>query len=355
MKFKIKVFNYMFLFILSGIIYSMMTSIIIDNKLGNKFYILFLDAIVNIFILIFIYKLRNNKKKKLLTIAIGGISSITLSFFDSYNLIFITIFYITITFAIDFNINDSSAKIIEVKKKEGMKKLSIYSSFAQLIGFFAGSFFNNINKYFLSAIIIMCFLIKGYECFNNNNNNINETKNILPKEYDIKEFIWDNNWILLLLFSSTATFWIPIFIYNLNKMGLNQFYFLPFVLPGIFSIIILKFFKNTSTKIINISFMSIIIIFILTLKYIFLSITVFSIYVGISMLITSSLKNKILSEYPQKRREIIIEIFKCMSCIVVLIFSITSIVFNEVQWIILLSDFIGAIILIIFNKKKEFY
>lgn len=352
MKSKRTLAIYVLLCIASGLMYSMTTSKIIDYQLGNKFYILFTDAIVNIviFAIISLHLNRNIKPTSLVIFSI--FVSLAFSLYMKNSLISVTLFYFLLTLIIDFDLIDSENRIVLLNRDDGMRNISFFKNFSQIIGFFVGSFIPDINNIFLAVLFIFLFSLKYFESIRESQSStlISEQKSS-QKVYRLH---WDISWFFLIFLSSTTVFWIPIFIAKLNLLHQNSLYFIPFVLPGIISIIMLRLFAKASKPVITFLYLLGLILFIFSLNQnVWIPIVIFSILVGFNVVINMWLRNNILLKHSNQENFIVLQCFELVNCVILLIFSALALLTEYIPYYLLFFDFIGALGLLLHGWRQE--
>lgn len=352
MKSKRTLVTYVLLYIASGLMYSMTTSKIIDYQLGNKFYILFTDAIVNIviFAIISLHLNRNIKPTSLVIFSI--FVSLAFSLYMKNSLISVTLFYFLLTLIIDFDLIDSENRIVLLNRDDGMRNISFFKNFSQIIGFFVGSFIPDINNIFLAVLFIFLFSLKYFESIRESQSStlISEQKSS-QKVYRLH---WDISWFFLIFLSSTTVFWIPIFIAKLNLLHQNSLYFIPFVLPGIISIIMLRLFAKASKPVITFLYLLGLILFIFSLNQnVWIPIVIFSILVGFNVVINMWLRNNILLKHSNQENFIVLQCFELVNCVILLIFSALALLTEYIPYYLLFFDFIGALGLLLHGWRKK--
>jgi hypothetical protein len=330
--------------VLDGIIYSGYTSLILKNNASNsKMLILTIEAFVSI--LIFFYVNKVGKQLNRVYAIIGMVGSIFSYATMTYSTDIQLINYGFLTFSTSMFTLDLSKKIIENSKsiQNGFSSIANLRSIATMIGFFLGSVLaiNNFREItLLSFVLFLIFFIF--------------IKNDFPMEkstefkFSIKKIKSKKILIILGLLSSNTVIWIPIVVANVLKKNVS-ISFLPFVLPGVSTLIFIGIHRKfqLKQKIIYLSFfvVSVLLITSIQISNISLQILFLTLIVPLSLLVSIKLRSDFLIENEFINKKTLLQLLSVNGNIFLLFFSILSLYIVKIESLILIFNIVTFIYL----------
>ncbi|WP_160157329.1 hypothetical protein [Geobacillus sp. TFV-3] len=235
---------YLFLILLSGILYSYTITRIVSISHISPFWVIIINSIISIFIFIdFSYIKKFSTLHSRFISAITSFLLLILFFLSSFlkdQGIILLVAYAISFFSSSYVGRSLERKIFEEEKRlfGGMVKISIVGNLAKLIGFGVGAFIFSIP---LSIYIFLSFILFLVMASVNVEHGFSYSKVAIAGKKKV-------NSLFLLLFvgliSSIPILWIPSLVERFNEAGMIRLSFIPFVLPGIMNILFLRYLKD---------------------------------------------------------------------------------------------------------------
>lgn len=348
LKFRSLILGYVFQFMVTGLIYSMSTSLLIVGNLGNKYLILFADCLVNIILFLIIARIKLSPARVNLINGLGLAFAFICIWLPMNILPSILVFYSLATLILSLNMRQRENILVHLDTQNGMTNISLMQTLAQLLGFVIGTFINQ-NTFWL--VIVFLILSFGGNFFWDNHKCILKSPVHTQHRLPIK-LNWD--WVILMMLSSTAVFWIPSFVSKLSEAGYSNLLFLPFALPGLFTLIMLSFSRKYELTYLVYVYCPLIIIFWVSLHFnVWLSITLFSVLVSFSVTLAARTKRHLLKHSIEENRQLVLQMFELVSVLLTFLFSFLALFFSWIPFVLLSLDLIATFILM-FKKKGIF-
>ncbi|UXV15436.1 hypothetical protein [Mammaliicoccus sciuri] len=296
------------------------------------------------------------------TVASTGIVLIifiqVLLFINIHKVLLLLILYIFCSLLFNVYLLAIENKIVDKSQnaRRGLINITLLRNLSKIIGFGLGALFYYVTIFNYSFILIVVFTILLLpNLVNNNFDKKNKIEIIKLKGIGLIFF--------LLSLGSVSVFTIPKFVSDLKDKGLIEYSSFPFILPGIFSVLYLKFLKqsmfNNNIKLKSTTY-TILIVILLTLiytdVYIWLQMFIFSLIVAISISLTIDLRAKIIYMNHELNLKGLLQFFNLLSAFSILVFSSLSLKIDSVPIIVLIFNGISSLgILCMSVFKGGFY
>lgn len=352
-------FIYLIAILSSGLFYSYATTSLISNGLASSFLILLLSSLVDIVVFLDVTYFKKASKiatRKLTTITIF-LLIIILIFNNSNSLLFLVTLYVLCTFSFSLHLLSFEQELIRQKEnvRSGLLNITLLRNFSKIIGFAIGAWIYKIqvqDYVFLLLISFLLFLVINIKPELQKHQNY--IKNIEIREIKGKVYIF-----ILSLLGTTAVFWIPLIVTELNEKNILKFSMIVFTLPGIVSVIYLNMIRNEKFDM-SLSAKSKVYITIILLFGILsfvegnllLRILLFSFIVALGIAISVEIRSKFMSVNEHLDTKITLQTYNLINALSLLVFTLISIYFNEFPIFLLLLNIVAAITILI--QRQEF-
>ncbi|EIT86025.1 hypothetical protein A374_06886 [Fictibacillus macauensis ZFHKF-1] len=340
----------------SGLFFAYATTRLISSNLASPFLILLMSTVIDIIVffdLTWFQKLSQlpTRYLSLATVIFLLISNFFL-FTSEKELFILIILYTFCTLSFSLHLLSFEQNIIGFKgnAKSGLISITLFKNISKIIGFSVGAILHNVSLQNYNLILLTSFLVLTTVSLQPEPKKVKVEK----KSGRVKGKIY---LFILILLGTTAVFWIPLFIVELKKKGILEYSSIVFMLPGIVSVLYLRFFQNITFK--N-SFMGKIILYIFIIlsflilniygDYLFVQVILFSILVAIGISISIEVRATFIRINKGINTKLSLQILNLISAVSLLCFTLLAMYLHGIQYLILILNMLAAIIILVYRK-----
>lgn len=343
---------------ISGLVYSFMTSKLLSLGIHNSLIIIFIASVVD---LVITYDTKKSHHFEQISPYIYSLISLlvflliclinsTAQWFYLIVYSYLSFFFSIVTLFLQTEILDYEQNV-----KLGFLNMQFMRSASKMIGFLLGILLEILSNdiYFLS-ILFLCFFANTIGLKNLNwssNKKIEKKVQLLIKE--------KKAYILLGVFSTATVLWIPLLTGSFNLHGLKTFSWIPFVLPGIFSMGLIHLQKKyrflIDSLFMEYSYIPLIICFFvlrMSNSFVILQSILFSIITALSLSLSIKVRKYFLMVNDKNNNLYLLQTLSMSSSVFSLVFSMLGGYRNYLESILLIMCIFNIIYMII---KKENY
>ncbi|PNZ29056.1 hypothetical protein [Staphylococcus rostri] len=244
MRLKYIKWLYLLTILSSSLFYAFCTTKIIADTQLSPFTVILLSTLIELFIYVDL-----NYLKKLTQLSTRYVSMIGIGVFFLAQLLFILelnvyvillLTYVACSLLFNMYLLCLENQIIGLdgNTRNGLISITLLRNLSKIIGFGLGACFQAISIWHYTFILLFTFLILS-------NVNIKNSECHLAPFLPFKNLNGKALIGLLLCLGSVSVFTIPTLIQDLDERNLTAYSTLPFVLPGMVSVLYLRYFKHT--------------------------------------------------------------------------------------------------------------
>ncbi|MDR3240921.1 MAG: hypothetical protein LBT37_01950 [Lactobacillaceae bacterium] len=347
---------YLLLIFLDSSVYSAFTTNLLNTGAANtKLLILAIEAAVAIYIYLDLTKLKLMSRLSLKKWSVLGlVAGLTAWVVPNDQIIVKLLIYMVITMSTSLITLDVSNRILEISKsiELGFMKMANLKTAATLFGFFLGAVIalnslKMVTVISVSFFMIILLLIPKNEVLNEH------SESIKIKALSEKKSFW-----ILGLLSANTIIWIPLVASNfIHHADYSKYIYVPFVLPGIITLLVFKILKNHQINRVMIYLIFMLVALGLVAGYylhnIPLQISMLCLMVPTSLLTSIYVRSSFLTKNSQINKKVLIQMLSVNSNIFLLIFALISLNFAHIESIIVLFNLVSVVILIRGEKNEN--
>lgn len=345
--------------IASGFFYSYMTTKMINFGIKNSLIIILLSSVVDLLLIFDIQTFRFSEKLPInwipfITLVITGILLCLQTSTNNILVFLMAYFFISLMFSIVLLVFQTKIIIDELNLTMGFLNMQLLRNIAKMFGFFLGNIFGSIDsdKLFLYLclviLLINIFIIMPYR-----------EKSKLEETIATRKVNQVSAYFFLGFLSTATVLWIPLLTKTFFEHHLLSISWLPFILPGVISTILLYVQKKTGWFIHNTViefcyFITFVAFFILRIEDSFpiLQSVIFSFLVAFDLSLSVKIRKNFLQSNNKNNIKFLMQSLAVSSSIFSLIFSL----FGKNNGIVELLLFVACIITAGYLiKKKDVY
>ena len=241
---------------------------------------------------------------------------------------------------------------LDSNMRNGLISITLLRNISKILGFGLGALFQYISVWHYTFILFFTFIILRTVHMKN-------ADTPLAPILSLKQLNYRTLIVFLLCLGSVAVFSIPQLIQDLHAHGMTTYSSLAFMLPGIFSILYLKYLKDTRfnhhLKLKSMTYISFI-SFYLILQYwdtfLFIRMIIISIIITISISIIIDIRAQFIQQNSQVALRNLLQFMSLISALSLLVFSVIALFLPDITTIILIINIVAASILM-FSKHKS--
>lgn len=339
---------YLMSILASGLFYAYATTKVVAFSNFSPFIVLMISAVIDIIVfvdLVYLHKISRLDSRQL-----SILTAITLLVFFGISLNIDSIYTLLILFSFcsmmfSYHSRYYEEKILIIKKKlsKGLVNISLLRNLSKLFGFGIGAYIYGMSLPTYTILLFTLFLM-----FATINLKDASKKKPLPKNF-LKVINKKSNLLMMALLSTTAVFWIPFLVSEYEDAGWISYSSLAFILPGVFSVLFLKFIQG---KLLNMQQTSIIF---LLLNISFISVQFFSglllfktillsCMIPLAISLNIHFNTKFMESNSKVGNKILLQGISISTALAIMLFSFLAVFIQFVPFIILMFNTLIALI-----------